>query len=164
MPAWMSFIRPYGNRLFCLPDQLALGAKAPPNKISELHTELLRPATITWPPGPVLKPFAPALTMNVRALASMDSMRTRCRRASAIANPHIELQGYCLWRKTGVVVARLVTNLAMNCELARQSGLGGRDQGFHGEFLAVDVQLLFRSEGKADVFSGRIDDSARHDV
>src|SRR5215472_12202903 len=102
--------------------------------------------------------------MNVRALASMDSMRARSRRASAIANPHIELQGYCLWWKTGVVVARLVTNLAMNCELARQSSLGGRDQGLHGEFLAVNIQLLFRREGKANVLSGRIGDSARHDV
>src|SRR5262245_61719135 len=104
------------------------------------------------------------LATDVRTLASMNGMRSRSPRGSAIANPHIELQGYRLWWKTGVVVAGLITNLAVNCELARQSSLRGRDQGVHGESLAVDVQLLFRSEGKADVLSGRIGDSARHDV
>src|SRR5690348_9200843 len=102
------------------------------------------------------------LTADMRALTATSGMS--CSRGSASSNPHVKLERSCFGREAGIVIAGLITKLSMNSEFPRGSGLRSREQGFYGELLGINVQLFFRSEGKADVLSRRIGDSARHDV
>jgi hypothetical protein len=95
----------------------------------------------------------------------MWALRRGCVRSSGLThNVNVELEGNILWRKAGIVAARLVIQLAMHGEGAGARRTRGAQLGLNRKRLGVDVQLFARIKGKSDVLARRINDAQRREV
>ena len=72
----------------------------------------------------------------------------------------VELKGNVLGRKAGIVVARLIAELAVNSEAAVAGGVGRHQLSFHRECVRINVQFLAGVKGKRDVFAWGEDNSS----
>ena len=94
----------------------------------------------------------------------MRQVRRRATRDGTLAYAHVELQRQGLRGEAGVIAASLVVKLTTYRKPARHGSFGASEERLDGEFLRVDVQLLFESKWKAQIFARRIGDPAGHDV
>ena len=117
--------------------------------------ETLYPET-PYPETPYLETFLPETPQlfYVRALRGLGVG------SGSFGDVDIELNGRVARRITGVVTAGLISQGAMNREVAWTGNMRCGQLRLYGEVSGIDVQLLARVKRKSEILAGRVHDSS----